>query len=158
MSHQLSENVTAEINSPVHFLLSLIAEEEAKNSCTEENARKIFDTYCIDENNETLQPLDVRKMLFDILDAFKWPLVVTDEERSDMGGIQIIFVFLQDRPLHKLLELVAKDFTPEDLQTSRLVTFDPTQAIQNPCFEKALFQQVLFIYYYYYYFIFFFLN
>lgn len=134
--------------SAVDLIASLIASEDSTHGFTEENARKVFNMYCIDENNDTLQPPDVRKILFDILEAFEWPLVVPDEsldgvfdemslnEKSIITWVEFksFFVFLQDRPLHKLLELVTKGFSKEELRVARLITIEPIEIIENVFF------------------------
>eukprot|EP01083_Nonionella_stella_P043352 116941_1 len=88
----------------------------------EQNAKKLFEYYTLDKNTQRLQPPDVRKLLLDILSASEWPLVVPVESLdailhelclNDEGSISWIefksfFVFLQDKPLIKLFEIITK--------------------------------------------------
>jgi len=53
------------------------------------------------------------------------------------------FVFLQDKPLHKLLQLVTKEFSEDELYTARLITIDPIEPLENPSFERPLFQHAV---------------
>jgi hypothetical protein len=143
-------------SSSVSLIASLIATEESSHGSTEESARKVFELYCVDEK-DVLQAPDVRKLLFDILEAFGWPLVVPDEsldvvfeeisinDKSSITWVEFksFFVFLQDKPLHTLLQLVTKGISKEELSVSRLVTIDPIEAIENPSFERPLFQHAV---------------
>jgi len=88
----------------------------------------------------------VRKLLLDILGASEWPLVVPDESLdavlhdlclNDEGSISWIefksfFVFLQDRPLSKLLEIITANFTKRQLSSARLVTIKPKPIPKSP--------------------------
>jgi len=53
------------------------------------------------------------------------------------------FVFLQDQPLHKLLELITKGFSREELSVARLVTIEPIETIEVSSFERPLFQRAV---------------
>ncbi|ETO28236.1 hypothetical protein RFI_08895 [Reticulomyxa filosa] len=142
-------------NPSVDFIASLVAAESSAHGFTEENAQKLFEFYCI-EKSEALQPPDVRKLLFDVLEAFKWPLVVPDEcldvvfeeisisDKNSMTWVEFksFFVFLQDKPLHTLLQLVTKGISREELSVARLIAIDPIESIENPSFERPLFQHV----------------
>jgi len=141
----------------VTLITSLIATETSSHGLTEENARKVFEQYCVDEKNEILQPPDVRKLAFDILEAFDWPLVAPDESldivfeeisisnKSSISWVEFksFFVFLQDKPLHTLLQLLTRGFTKQDLAIARLVTIDPIESIETPSFERPLFQHAV---------------
>ncbi|ETO30671.1 hypothetical protein RFI_06448 [Reticulomyxa filosa] len=141
--------------SSVALISSLIAAETSLNGVTEENARKLFDLYTIEEYSEQLQPPDVRKLLFDTMEAFDWPLVVPDEaldavfeemslnEKSGITWVEFksFLVFLQEKPFHKLLQLITQGFSKEELSVARSVAMDPIQPVENPSFERSPFQQ-----------------
>jgi len=105
----------------------------------EQQAKQLFALYALDQKTQRLQPPDVRKLLLDILCAAEWPLVVPDESLdavlhdlclNDEGSISWIefksfFVFLQDRPLSKLLEIITANFTKKQLSSARLITIKP---------------------------------
>eukprot|EP01083_Nonionella_stella_P172635 593088_1 len=105
----------------------------------EQDAKKLFEYYTLDDATQRLQPPDVRKLLLDILSASEWPLVVPDESLdavlhelclNDEGSISWIefksfFVFLQDKPLMKLFQIITKLFTHKQILLSRLVTIKP---------------------------------
>jgi len=108
-------------------------------SFNEQQAKQLFSLYALDQKTQRLQPPDVRKLLLDILCAAEWPLVVPDESLdavlhdlclNDEGSISWIefksfFVFLQDRPLSKLLEIITANFTKKQLSSARLITIKP---------------------------------
>jgi len=108
-------------------------------SFNEQQAKQLFCFYALDQKTQRLQPPDVRKLLLDILAASEWPLVVPDESLdavlhdlclNDEGSISWIefksfFVFLQDRPLAKLLEIITAKFSKRQLASARLVTIRP---------------------------------
>jgi len=108
-------------------------------SFNEQQAKQLFSLYALDQKTQRLQPPDVRKLLLDILCAAEWPLVVPDESLdavlhdlclNDEGSISWIefksfFVFLQDRPLSKLLEIITANFTKNQLSSARLITIKP---------------------------------
>lgn len=108
-------------------------------SFNEQQAKQLFSFYALDQKTQRLQPPDVRKLLLDILGASDWPLVVPDESLdavlhdlclNDEGSISWIefksfFVFLQDRPLAKLLEIITAKFSKRQLASARLVTIKP---------------------------------
>merc|ERR1719445_518888 len=108
-------------------------------SFNEQQAKQLFSLYALDQKTQRLQPPDVRKLLLDILGASDWPLVVPDESLdavlhdlclNDEGSISWIefksfFVFLHDRPLAKLLEIITAKFSKRQLASARLVTIKP---------------------------------
>jgi len=118
--------------------IQLIA-DKLDSSFDEQSAKKLFGLYALDENTQRLQPPDVRKLLLDLLSAAEWPLVVPDESLeivlnelclSEEGSISWIefksfFVFLQDHPLRKLLDLSTKSLSKQQIVVSRLVTIRP---------------------------------
>jgi len=134
---------------------SLLATETSAHRFTEENARKVFDLYCVDENKDVLQAPDVRRLLFDIMEASQWPLVVPDEnldvifeemgqnEKNSIAWGDFKTFFLQDKPLHVLLEMATKGLSKEELDLARLVTMDPVAAIKDFSYERPLFQHAL---------------
>eukprot|EP01084_Bolivina_argentea_P320047 555212_1 len=91
----------------------------------EQNTKKLFEYYTLDKNTQRLQPQDIRKLLFDILSASEWPLVVPNEsldailhelclnDDKTISWIEFksFFVFLQDKPLIFLFEIITKLFT-----------------------------------------------
>ena len=103
------------------------------------SAKQLFAFYALDQNTQRLQPPDVRKLLLDLLAAAQWPMVVPDESLdivlnelclSEEGSISWIefksfFVFLQDNPLQKLLELCTKSVSKQQIAVARLVTIRP---------------------------------
>eukprot|EP00485_Elphidium_margaritaceum_P003659 CAMPEP_0202702872 /NCGR_PEP_ID=MMETSP1385-20130828/15792_1 /ASSEMBLY_ACC=CAM_ASM_000861 /TAXON_ID=933848 /ORGANISM="Elphidium margaritaceum" /LENGTH=479 /DNA_ID=CAMNT_0049360609 /DNA_START=67 /DNA_END=1506 /DNA_ORIENTATION=+ len=111
-------------------------------SFDEQSAKSLFEFYTLDKQTQRLQPPDVRKLLLDLLAAYEWPLVVPDESLdavfhelclNDEGSISWIefksfFVFLQDKPLTKLLEIVTKMFSKQQLCLSRLITIKPARS------------------------------
>merc|ERR1719445_1932493 len=115
-------------------------------SFNEQQAKQLFSLYALDQKTQRLQPPDVRKLLLDILGASDWPLVVPDESLdavlhdlclNDEGSISWIefksfFVFLQDRPLAKLLDIITANFTKRQLSSARLVTIKPKPVPKSP--------------------------
>jgi len=113
--------------------------QKLQTSFDETSAKQLFEYYTLDKNTQRLQPPDVRKLLLDILFASEWPLVVPDESLeavlqelclNDEGSISWIefksfFVFLQDRPLTKLFEIITKFFSQKEISYSRLITIKP---------------------------------
>merc|ERR1719461_658000 len=111
----------------------------------EKSAKQLFEYYTLDKNTQRLQPPDVRKLLLDILSASEWPLVVPDESLdavlselclNDEGSISWIefksfFVFLQDKPIQKIFEIITKSFTQKQLSFARLITIKPVNK-SNP--------------------------
>lgn len=113
--------------------------EKLESSFDEQTAKQLFAFYALDQNTQRLQPPDVRKLLLDLLAAAQWPMVVPDESLdivlnelclSEEGSISWIefksfFVFLQDNPLQKLLELCTKSVSKQQIAVARLVTIRP---------------------------------
>jgi len=120
-------------------------------SFNEQQAKKLFSLYALDQKTQRLQPPDVRKLLLDILAASEWPLVVPDESLdavlhdlclNDEGSISWIefksfFVFLQDRPVAKLLDIITANFTKRQLSSARLVTIKPKPQPKSPAKSDA---------------------
>jgi len=120
-------------------------------SFNEQQAKQLFSLYALDQKTQRLQPPDVRKLLLDILGASDWPLVVPDESLdavlhdlclNDEGSISWIefksfFVFLQDRPLAKLLDIITANFTKRQLSSARLVTIKPKPVPKSPKAAKS---------------------
>jgi len=106
-------------------------------SFTEEMATELFQFYTITDKQDKLEPADIRKLLLDVCEAAKWPLVVPNEsldsvlnelclhnERGAVSWVEFksFFVFLQDKPLTKLFQLTTQFFSLEQLNVARLVT------------------------------------
>eukprot|EP00484_Ammonia_sp_Unknown_P022168 CAMPEP_0197040374 /NCGR_PEP_ID=MMETSP1384-20130603/17084_1 /TAXON_ID=29189 /ORGANISM="Ammonia sp." /LENGTH=470 /DNA_ID=CAMNT_0042471117 /DNA_START=94 /DNA_END=1506 /DNA_ORIENTATION=- len=118
--------------------------EKLQSGFDEQNAKRLFEYYTLDKTTQKLAPPDARKLLLDILAASEWPLVVPDESLdavfqelclNEEGSISWVefktfFIYLQDRPLEKLLEIITKLFTKQQLSISRLVSIKPVRAQQ----------------------------
>ena len=109
------------------------------------SAKKLFDFYHVSNSKDArLEPKDVRIFLFDLLEAMQLPLVVPDECLdavlhelclNDQGSISWVewksfFVFLQDHPLQKIIELVNGIVSKEKLKNARFLRLIP-QARNN---------------------------
>ncbi|ETO16753.1 hypothetical protein RFI_20589 [Reticulomyxa filosa] len=144
------KNTTSDTSA--NFLASLLASEKTTGSTSEEDAQKLFDCYCANSSKQ-LQANEMRKLLFDLLEGCQWPLVVTDEALDGVLGeikFKAFFVFLHDKPLHKLLQLVTEGFSKEELGHARLVYIDLTEeGVDNPPSERSLFQKVKFFFFLY---------
>jgi len=149
---QKNENKEKEIN-PIKFL-----EQNFKEKFNEEKAKQLFNLYKVDEKDDKLQPPDIRKLLLDLLEARKYPLIVPDESLDEVinelcldnkeGAISWVefksfFLFLEDTPLIKLFQLTTRIFDQQNIDNCRHITLTPLQSIDEPNFDRQLYKDVI---------------
>jgi len=135
-------------------------EQNYKEKFNEEKAKQLFSLYKVDEKDDKLQPPDIRKLLFDLLEARKFPLIVLDESLDEVinelcldnkeGAISWVefksfFLFLEDTPLIKLFQLTTRILDSKSLEYGlwRYITLTPLQEIDEPSFDRQIYKEAI---------------
>jgi len=112
----------------------------------DEESQILFKYYCLGKDTNELNPTDVRYLLFDLLRAvnesniiknnIKYPLFVPDEclnivfkelclqDKQTISWIEFksFFVFLQDKPLFKLFQLITGLYELNEFNNAKLIS------------------------------------
>jgi len=123
-------------------------------------AKKLFDFYIIDDQEDKLEAPDIRKLLFDILKANKYPLIVPDEilhcamrelclndnNKTSISWIEFksYFVFLQEKPLLELFKISKRIYNNDDINKQyprAIIVTSVNDDRETPSYDRVLFSQ-----------------
>jgi len=129
----------------------MLAQPEAKFN--EDGCRKLFDQYHTDKSEFALSKEDLRRFLFDLLEAQGLKAIVPEEALNavqrllmlnyDAGSLSVtwlewksFFCYLQSAPLQVILSKAAAPYEPQDLKNARFYVLKSKNPTEIPSVEE----------------------